>query len=82
MICESVLTSLATASAYRELVEGVAWAECSGSVVVSFITASAIEEFTDCTPGKRERWSRKNASYALMSRQTIRSRKSVSPIIV
>ena len=44
--------------------------------------AKAIEEFTDCTPGKRDRWSRKNASYALISRQTIRSKKSVSPISV
>jgi hypothetical protein len=34
----------------------------SGSAVVSLITASAMEEFTDCTPGKRDRWSRKKAS--------------------
>ena len=33
-----------------------------GSAVVALMTASAIEEFTDCTPGKRDRWSRKNAS--------------------
>ena len=39
-----------------------AYASSSGRAVVSLMTASAIEEFTDCTPGKRDRWSRKKAS--------------------
>ena len=54
----------------------------SGSAVVSLIVDSAIEEWTDSTPGILERCSRKNASYALMSRTTMRKRKSVSPIKV
>ena len=45
-------------------------------------TVIAIEELSDWMPGIFESWSRKNASYALMSRATMRSRKSQSPISV
>jgi hypothetical protein len=41
---------------YRELAElGVTCAAPNGKLVVSLITASAIDEFTDCTPGNRDR---------------------------